>query len=61
MENAGLGGGGVVEAALLCPAPPLALSHLHGGQGPEGYGVANTCLELGTERVQHVGSAGSGY
>jgi len=42
MENAGVGGGGVEEAILLCPAPPLALSLLHGGKGPEGWRAAHT-------------------
>ena len=60
MEIAGVWGGGVEEAILICPTPPLALSLIHGEKGSERWGVANTRLEVGTTGVEHVGKGGPG-
>ena len=61
MEKAGVGGGGVESAILLCPAPLLALALLRGMQRLDGWGITDTWLELGAAGVDHVGAGGAGY
>ena len=61
MEDAGVGGGGVEEAVLVRPAPPLALNLAHCGKGSERLGIANAWLELGTTRVDQVGLGWARY
>ena len=61
VEKAGIGRGGVEEATLIWPAPPLALSLIHGRQGLDGWGIADTWLEVGAAGVHHVGPGGSGH